>query len=93
MGKALFKYVPVKRLEGGKELWFCEESQGRFEMAPWFECYTTAAEICLKASRGDDHVNGIPCCPVRTPVPRPPGTVFVPSEKVTAPPQPRRRVR
>lgn len=59
---------------------FVVEKEKRFELAVWFAHQVTASEMALKATRGDQFCNAIPCVAYGTPIPRPEGSWFRPQE-------------
>lgn len=91
--RGLFTYTHETRVDrDGVQRWFVVEEQRRFELAPWFEHWQTAAEIAGKMTRGDEFCDKIPAMPYGAPVPRVQGDAFWP-DKDGKPPQPSRRHR
>lgn len=56
------------------------ESERRFELGPWFAGLETASEMAIKAERGDQFCNAIPCVDYGTTIPRPDGSWYRPQE-------------
>lgn len=69
--RGLFAYEHETRIDAdGVQRWFVVEQKRRFELAPYFDHWQTAAEIAGKMTRGDEFCDKIPAMPYGAPVPR-----------------------